>query len=87
MERLRIALVEAYVSILFGLQEEAQQVSAVDVPQMKDSFSKQMFQYLEAMVEDKTLSFPPDLLRPMYELYIDIATIYLNNVDEQTIRS
>ena len=33
------------------------------------------------MVQDKSLSFPPDLLRPMYELYLDIATMYLSLMD------
>ena len=37
-----------------------------------------MFQYLEALVENKTMNFPQDLLKPMFELYCDITTMYLN---------
>ena len=36
-----------------------------------------MFQYLEALVENKTMNFPQDLLKPMYELYCDITTMYI----------
>ena len=42
-----------------------------------------MFQYLEAVVGDKSLSFPPDLLRPLYELYLDISSLYLQGGDEK----
>ena len=42
-----------------------------------------MFQYLEAIVADKSLSFPRELLRPLYELYLDISSLYLQGADEK----
>ena len=36
-----------------------------------------MWQYLEAMVANKELSFPTDLLKPMFEHYLDICGIYV----------
>ena len=44
-----------------------------------------MFQYLEAMVQNKELSFPSELLRPMYELYLDISTMYLNEAESNSM--
>ena len=42
-----------------------------------------MFQYLEALVANKELTFPPELLRPMYELYLDLSLMYVNRINEQ----
>lgn len=39
-----------------------------------------MFQYLEDLVSQKDLSFPPDLLKPMYELYLDISNMYVSRL-------
>lgn len=36
-----------------------------------------MFQYLEALVANKELAFPTELLKPMYDLYIDLSTMYV----------
>lgn len=35
-----------------------------------------MFEYLVNLVAHKELAFPPELLKPMYELYLDLAVIY-----------
>lgn len=35
-----------------------------------------MYEYLEKLVAHKELAFPPDLLKPMYELYLDLVVIY-----------
>ena len=43
-----------------------------------------MFQYLEAMVKDKELTFPNELLQPMYLLYLDLCAMYLHNHDQMT---
>jgi hypothetical protein len=42
-----------------------------------------MFQYLEALVANKELTFPPELLKPMYELYLDLSSMYVNRMHEQ----
>lgn len=34
------------------------------------------------MVSDKTLSFPSELLRPVYELYLDLAAMFVTSADE-----
>ena len=36
-----------------------------------------MFQYLEAMVSNTNLTFPPELLKAMFELYIDLVSIHV----------
>ena len=33
------------------------------------------------MVANKTLSFPNELLKPMYELYLDLSTMYINRLE------
>ena len=37
-----------------------------------------MFCYLEAMVKETGLDFPQELLKGMYELYLDLTAIVLN---------
>ena len=39
------------------------------------------------MVSDKSLSFPGDLLKPIYELYLDISTMYLGDLNPNNLRS
>lgn len=39
-----------------------------------------MFQYLEELVSQKEMSFPPELLKPMYELYLDISNMYVSRM-------
>jgi len=55
----------------------------VDTEAKVEQFALQMFQYLEALVANKELAFPPELLRPMYELYLDISAMYVNRLNEQ----
>ena len=79
-EQLRIALTEAYISILHGLYEEDQnnrQHFTAENEMQVESFATQMFQYLEALVANKSMNFPQELLKPMFELYCDIATMYV----------
>lgn len=40
-----------------------------------------MFQFLEAMVANKTLPFPNELLKPLYELFLDLSTMYITKLD------
>ena len=42
-----------------------------------------MFQYLEAMVSNTSLSFPQELLKAMFELYIDLVSIHVADKEEQ----
>lgn len=40
-----------------------------------------MYQYLEGIVSTRNIDFPTHLLRPMYELFLDLMTIYLPEDD------
>ena len=40
-----------------------------------------MWQYLEAMVANKELGFPGDLLKAMFELYLDICSIHVSKLN------
>ena len=45
-----------------------------------EQFTLHMFQYLEALIGNGNgLNFPADLVKPMYDLYMDIATMYVVN--------
>jgi len=78
LERLRIALCESYVSILHGLSpDESLLTNSIDHQNTQvEQFALQMYQYLEALVGNTDLAFPVQLLKPMYELFLDITTIY-----------
>lgn len=83
-ERLRVAIIDAYISILHGLYpEENQTAISQQTEKMIEEFAHQMFQYLEELVAHKELNFPGELLKPMYELYLDISTMYVNKVNNQ----
>ena len=41
-----------------------------------------MWQYLEAMVMNHKLEFPAELLKAMYELYLDICVIHLSKLSK-----
>ena len=82
LTNLRVALVEAYISILHGL------VPDEDMPQLTDQqeadaeqFAFQMWKYLEDMVRNKDLQFPTELLKPMFELYLDISAIHVSKLN------
>ena len=38
-----------------------------------------MHQYLETLVSNSNLSFSPEMQRNMFELYLDIGSMFLNN--------
>ena len=81
LTNLRIALIEAYISILHGLvpDDNAQQLNEQQDEQV-EQFAFQMWDYLEQMVKRKDLQFPTELLKPMFELYLDISAIYMNKL-------
>ena len=43
-----------------------------------------MWQYLEAMVANKQLEFPAELLKAMFELYLDISAIYVSKLRQDS---
>ena len=84
LEQLRIALLDGYISILHGIQPnfddmnyQPNQAQTAEITE----FSLQMFQYLEAMVTNTALTFPPELLKTMFELYIDLVSIHVSDQD------
>ena len=44
-----------------------------------------MYNYLEGLVSVPQISFPTELLKPMYELFLDLLTIYLPEDPNQRI--
>ena len=77
LHKLRIALCEAYLSILHGIHNDEIQVVGYQNPVEIEKFTIQMFQYLEGLVQQTELLFPPELLKPMYDLYLDIMAYYV----------
>ena len=49
-------------------------------PQVEE-FAFQMWYYLESIVSNQALSFPAEVLTPMFELYNDLSIIFLSNAD------
>ena len=45
------------------------------------SFTKQMFEYMEAMIKSTHLTFPTELLKSLFELYIDLVNIYSDSLE------
>ncbi len=76
LSRLRIALCESYVSVLHGLHPDTQDSVNLNQSMQVEQFALQMYQYLDALVANSELSFPKELLKPMYELFLDITTMY-----------
>ena len=83
LTNLRLALVESYISILHGLMPDdgASQLT-VEQDALTEQFALQMWQYLEAMVMNHKLEFPAELLKAMYELYLDICVIHLSKLSK-----
>ena len=42
-----------------------------------------MYQYLEGLVQQRDIAFPPELLKPMYDLYLDMMAYYLPEDPQQ----
>lgn len=84
LEQLRIALLDGYISILHGLQPENEMNMPQDPARQAEieNFSLQMFQYLEAMVSNTNLTFPPELLKAMFELYVDLVSMNVPDKDD-----
>ena len=67
---------------MFGPEQEI----TVDQEMQVEQFTLHMFQYLEALIGNgNKLNFPADLVKPMYDLYMDIATMYVVNCKDQLL--
>jgi len=44
-----------------------------------------MFGYLEQLTAKTDLAFPATLLKPMYDLYLDLTSIYLTDQPNQRL--
>ena len=74
---MRIALLDGYISILHGLiTDDYQALNNVITCEAIMNFATQMFQYMEIMVQSTHLAFPTELLKSLFELYIDLVTIF-----------
>ena len=51
------------------------------------SFTKQMFEYMEVMIRSTHLTFPTELLKSLFELYIDLVTIYSDSLENSKFLS
>ena len=77
-----MALVEAYISILHGLVPDDNMPQLTDQQEADaEQFAFQMWKYLEDMVRNKDLQFPTELLKPMFELYLDISAIHVSKLN------
>ena len=82
LQELRVALLNSYISILHGLfNHELDGLHlASNQEERQEAFAMQMFQYLEALVRNDQIDFPVELLQPMFELYLDLASMYIGDV-------
>lgn len=76
--KLRTALIDGYISILHGMNPDKdnkahQVISQADI----DTHAMQMYYYLEALVSNTELAFPPSLLKEMFELFFDLIVIFV----------
>ena len=80
LSKLRIALTEAYLSIMHGLYDlDCPQMQTEDKRRQIEEFAVQMFQYIEGLVGQQDLEFPPTLLKPMYDLFLDMTAIWISD--------
>ena len=73
MLKLRAALIDGYISVLHGIHDGNDNYHHTSSNPQIEAYATQMYQYLEALVSDKNCTFPPELLKQMFELYIDIV--------------
>ena len=78
LEELRERLINSYISILHGLFNIDDPNVAQIPDDRQEAFAMQMFQYLEALVNNQSIAFPVGLLKPMCELYLDLTHMYVS---------
>lgn len=81
LSELRVALLDCYLSILHGMHPDehfkhSQPQDSKNLAHV-EPYALQMFQYVEAMVDCNHLNFTPDLLRQVFEFYVDLVQIYM----------
>jgi predicted Ser/Thr protein kinase len=82
MQQLRLALIECYVSILHGLNEVEEEGQGFQQAQVQASntfiepHARSIHEYLESLL-DQNFNFHEEMLSNMFELYIDLVTIFV----------
>ena len=84
MSKLRSSLVDAYISILHGMNPDREKGPAIIAQHDIDTHALQMYYFLEALVNNQELTFDPSLLKEMFELFFDLIVIFVNVQESQT---
>lgn len=82
MQQLRLALIDCYISIIHGLADVEEEHTGYQQPQMPQSntfiepHARSIHMYLEELL-NQDLVFEQEMLSNMFELYIDLVTIFM----------
>ena len=78
LSKLRSSLVDAYISILHGMNPDKDKPELAIIPQHEiDTHAQQMYYFLEALVNNTDLHFESGLLKEMFELFFDLIVIFV----------
>jgi hypothetical protein len=78
--RLRDAIIDAFISMLHGMQPVAE--SNKEFLKTLSDYVVNMLQYIDALLQKEKLQTNPDFVKNLYELYADMLELYghLDNV-------
>lgn len=76
--KLRDAIIDAFISIVHGMQGVAQPGSPQD--RVLQGYATDILHYIDALLSLPALSTNAEFIRNIYELYIDISEYYGENI-------
>jgi len=78
--QLKEALLEGYVSILYGVNSDRDFKGNCDAD--VERYCRQIFEYLETVVINGEDSFPPTLILEIFNLFMDISRMFLGGLEK-----
>lgn len=85
IKQLRAAIIDSYISIAHGMSTLIGHGG--DAQNKLGAYAKMMYEYLEKLLAVPNITFTEEMIRNIYDLFIDIVAIYGKGSLKTTLRT